>query len=123
MNELVKKTEKTATTKQVAETLGCTVKTVLNNVEKFLPNKVVENGKPVTFTEAEVTVLLEGMKNNKNNQHDLERSLQGISTKLTPALKIKQAMLLMQEGYEEEIYKEEDSTLFVKGRFLETFLL
>ena len=97
MNELVKKTEKTMTTKQVAETLGCTVKTVLNNVEKFLPNKVVENGKPVTFTEAEVTVLLEGMKNNKNNQHDLERSLQGISTKLTPALKIKQAMLLMQE--------------------------
>ena len=107
MNELVKKTEKTATTKQVAETLGCTVKTVLNNVEKFLPNKVVENGKPVTFTEAEVTVLLEGMKNNKNNQHDLERSLQGISTKLTPALKIKQAMLLMQEGYEEEIARLE----------------
>lgn len=107
MNELVKKTEKTMTTKQVAETLGCTVKTVLNNVEKFLPNKVVENGKPVTFTEAEVTVLLEGMKNNKNNQHDLERSLQGISTKLTPALKIKQAMLLMQEGYEEEIARLE----------------
>jgi hypothetical protein len=26
-----------------------------------------------------------------------------LSTKLTPALKIKQAMLLMQEGYEEEI--------------------
>lgn len=107
MNELVKKTEKTMTTKQVAETLGCTVKTVLNNVEKFLPNKVVENGKPVTFTEAEVTVLLEGMKNNKNNQHDLERSLQGISTKLTPALKIKQAMLLMQEWYEEEIARLE----------------
>ena len=107
MNELVKKTEKTMTTKQVAEILGCTVKTVLNNVEKFLPNKVVENGKPVTFTEAEVTVLLEGMKNNKNNQHDLERSLQGISTKLTPALKIKQAMLLMQEGYEEEIARLE----------------
>ena len=26
-----------------------------------------------------------------------------------------------KEGYEEEIYKEEDSTLFVKGRFLERF--
>ena len=91
------------TTKEVAETLGCTVKTVLNNVEKFLPNKVVENGKPVTFTEAEVTVLLEGMKNNTNNQHGLVSGLQGVSTKLTPALKIQQAMLLMQEGYEEEI--------------------
>ena len=95
------------TTKEVAETLGCTVKTILNNVEKFLPNKVIENGKPVTFTEAEVTVLLEGMRTNKNNQHNLERSLQGISTKLTPALKIKQAMLLMQEGYEEEIARLE----------------
>lgn len=95
------------TTKEVAETLGCTVKTVLNNAEKFLPNKVIENGKQVTFTEAEVTVLLEGMRTNKNNQHNLERSLQGISTKLTPALKIKQAMLLMQEGYEEEIARLE----------------
>lgn len=38
--------EKKMTTKEVAESLGCTVKTVMNNAVKCLPNKVFENGKP-----------------------------------------------------------------------------
>lgn len=58
--------EKKMTTKEVAESLGCTVKTVMNNAVKCLPNKVFENGKPTEWTEADVTVLLDYMKEHSN---------------------------------------------------------
>lgn len=58
--------EKKMTTKEVAESLGCTVKTVMNNAVKCLPNKVFENGKPTEWNEAEVTVLLDYMKEHSN---------------------------------------------------------
>lgn len=77
--------EKKMTTKEVAESLSCTVKTVLENAKKCLPNKVFENGKPTEWTEAEVTVLLEHMKENNENQHNLSSSLTAVSTTMTPA--------------------------------------
>lgn len=43
------------------------------------------------------------MKSSQPNQYHLVRSIQGVSTELTPALKIKKAFDLMQEGYEEEM--------------------
>lgn len=91
------------TTKELAEQLNCGVKTIFNIARKCLPNKVIENGKPTFWSKAEVTVLIEQMKTSNPNQYDLVRSVQGVSTELTPALKIKKAMELMQEGYEEEL--------------------
>lgn len=77
--------EKKMTTKEVAESLGCAVNTVHENAKKCLPNKVFENGKPTEWTEAEVTVLLEHMKENNENQHNLSSSLTAVSTTMTPA--------------------------------------
>lgn len=102
MNEIA--TEKTMTTRELAEQLGTRPNVITDNAKKCFPNKKIENGKPTYYTKEEVTVLLEFMKAN-NNRTDLDLSdrLIGSSTDLTPALKIKKAMELMQEGYEEEL--------------------
>lgn len=102
MNEIA--TEKTMTTRELAEQLGTRPNVITENAKKCFPNKKIENGKPTYYTKEEVTVLLEFMKAN-NNRTDLDLSdrLIGSSTDLTPALKIKKAMELMQEGYEEEL--------------------
>ena len=98
---------KIMTTKEVAETLGTAPKTVTENGKKLFPNKEVQRGKTVDWTDEEVTVLIDYMQkhpsNNAGNELILSTYKSNLSTKLTPALKIKQAMLLMQEGYEEEI--------------------
>lgn len=101
MNEVTN--EKLMTTKEIAEQLGTRPNVITENAKKCLPDKVIENGKTTYWTQAEVTVLLECMKSNNANQHDLSRSLIGISTELTPALKLKKALELAQEAYEEEL--------------------
>lgn len=94
-------------TKQLAEKLGTDKKVILANAKKYLPNKVFQHGKTAYWNEAEVTILIEGMKKNTSNQYRSKGSVTAavtdISTSLTPALKIKKAMELMQEGYEEEM--------------------
>ena len=95
------------TTKEVAQVLGTTPNVVTENGKKLFPNKKVQRGKAVDWTEDEVTVLIDHMRKNPSNNagNELISSTyrSGLSTSLTPALKIQQAMLLMQEGYEEEI--------------------
>ena len=97
--------EKLMTTKEIAEQLGTSPKVILENARKCLPNKEFENGKPTYWTQAEVTVLLDCLKNNpKTNSSDLYFESKGsISTELTPALKLKKALELAQEAYEEEL--------------------
>lgn len=63
MNELT--TEKTMTTKEVAEALGTRPNVITENAKKCLPNKVIENGKATYWTKAEVTFLLEYIKSHK----------------------------------------------------------
>lgn len=99
------------TTKEVSETLGTTPNVITENGKKLFPNKEVQRGKAVDWTDEEVTVLIDHMQknpsNNAGNQLISSTYKSELSTKLTPALKIKQAMLLMQEGYEEEIARLE----------------
>lgn len=102
MDELAAK--RMYTTKEVAEQLGTRANVITENAKKCLPNKRIENGKPTFWNEEEITVLLEFMKTNNNRTDlDLSNRLIGTSTDLTPALKIKKAFELMQEGYEEEL--------------------
>lgn len=93
------------TTKQFAEILGTSPKVVIENARKCLPSKKIENGKRTYWSKAEVTVVLDWMKNHDgNHSSDLYfRSKGALTTELTPALKIKKAMELMREGYEEEL--------------------
>lgn len=102
MNELT--TEKTMTTKEVAEALGTRPNVITENAKKCLPNKMIENGKTTYWTQAEVTVLLDCMKSHKVGAGvNLSNDLIGTSTELTPALKLKKALELAQEAYEEEL--------------------
>ena len=106
--------EKKMTTKEVAESLGCTVKTVLENAKKCLPNKVFENGKPTEWTEAEITILIEQMKSSRPNQNSFTAAVKAVSTTMTPALKLKKAMELAEEAYQEELARikaEKDAAL------------
>ena len=91
------------TTRQVAEQLGTSPKVVLENARKCLCGKIIQNGKPTYWTPEEVTIIIERMKQSKPNQNGFTASVKGVSTELTPALKIKKALELMQEGYEEEM--------------------
>ena len=99
------------TTKEVAETLGTVPKIITENGKKLFPNKEVQQGKAVDWTDEEVTVLIDYMQKHPSNNAGKELILStyksNLSTKLTPALKIKQAMLLMKEGYDEEIARLE----------------
>lgn len=103
MNEL--STEKTITTKELAEQLGTTRDVVIANARKCLPDKIFEQGKNTYWNKAEVTVLLDYMKTHTSNNRSVEfnSTVENLSTDLTPALKIKKALELMQEGYEEEL--------------------
>lgn len=93
------------TTKEVAEVLKTTKDVVLANAKKCLPNKVIEPYKATFWNQAEITVLIDYMKQHTSNNRSVElnSTLSEIKTELTPALKIKKAFDLMQEGYEEEL--------------------
>lgn len=99
------KVEQSITTKELAEQLNTTKDVVLSNARKCLPDKTIEHGKPTFWTKAEVTVILDYMKNHTSNNRSVElnSTVENSSTDLTPALKIKKAMELMREGYEEEL--------------------
>lgn len=96
--------EEKFTTRQLAEQLNMDVKTVRENGKKCFPDKVFENGKTTYWTKPEAAALIEYMKEH-NNRTDLTCTtvVQATTTELTPALKIKKAMELMMEGYEEEL--------------------
>ena len=102
MNELQIKTNNNVpvianekiTTKELAKQLNTSPKVILENAKKCLPNKKIENGKATFWNKAEVTVLIDCLKNNSSNHaSDLYFESKGaISTELTPSLKIKKAM-------------------------------
>jgi prophage antirepressor-like protein/phage antirepressor YoqD-like protein len=97
INEVISTTE-------FAKQLKTTNDVILSNARKCLPDKTIENGKTTYWDKKEVTLIIDYMQKN-NNRTDLTTfdTVSKVSTELTPALKIKQAMLLMQEGYEEEL--------------------
>ena len=105
MNELT--TEKTMTTKEVAEALGTRPNVITENAKKCLPNKMIENGKTTYWTQAEVTVLLDCMKSHKVGAGvNLSNDLIGTSTELTPALKLKKALELAQEALKDHFAQD-----------------
>lgn len=90
MNEV---TTKTMTTKEVAAVLGITPKAVREVAKRCIPMKVFENGKQTYWTEAEVTVLIESMKNNSYTvAQTKESNLYRCRTGLTTVFKTEKAM-------------------------------
>lgn len=95
--------ETLVSTKELAEQLHCATKTILNLARKCLPEKKIENGKPTFWNEKEATILLEEMKSSNTNQYNLARSVQGVSTSLTPSLRMIQAMEMFKAAADEEL--------------------
>ena len=63
-------TEKTMTTREVADALGTSVKVIIENARKCLPNKKIENGKATYWTEPECSAIkLQMKKNETGNQN------------------------------------------------------
>lgn len=106
-NELTNKklNEKFMTTKELAEQLKTTKDVILANGKKCFPNKVIEHGKPTFWSNVEITVILDYMKTHFSNNRSVElnSTVKNTSTELTPALRIRKAMLEMQSAYEDEL--------------------
>lgn len=102
MNDLTQ--ERFFTTAEIAEQLGTSPKVILENAKKCLPNKKIRNGAPTYWDKAEVTILIDYVKGNSHRNDTTFTNLVKVTeTDLSPALKIKKALELMQEGYEEEL--------------------
>ena len=86
MNELTNYGNRRMTTAEVCVALGCDRTTLMRNWHDIescagaAQVKKIENGKATFWTETEVTLLLEKMKGNANNQHTLQENLEGVET-------------------------------------------
>lgn len=103
MTDIIKTDNILLSTTELAKILNCNNNTVTENAKSIFPNKVFINGKTTYYTEEEATMIIDKIQHNNNNQNNLSSSSIGIKTALTPALRIKQAMEMMQEAYEEEL--------------------
>ena len=90
-------------TSELAESLGCTGRTILNAARRCLPEKAVLNGRVSEWTQEEAALILEEIKLHRPNGSHLESNVQGYSSPLTPAIKMKRAFDLANEAYEEEL--------------------
>jgi|GEM_PF-6039854 len=112
--------DKRMTTNEVCRALGCDRTTLMRNwreIETYAGAtqvKKIENGKSTYWTEAELTLLLEKMKGNANNQHDLVSRSQGTETSQSRVFRLQVLQKQMQDIYEAEI-----ADLRTKNRLLE----
>lgn len=124
-------------TKQIAEQLTVSTKTIRENAKKCLPNKKIENGKPTYWNKAEVTILLDYLKKHPgNNRKDLylegTGAISSTSTELTPSLRMIQAMEMFKAAADEELarlkaenvrlnnYKFDTEKKLANGELIET---
>ena len=108
MSELALSGDKRMATDEVCHILKCDRTTLMRNWREIetcagaTQVKVIENGKPTYWTEAEVTLLLEKIKGNANNQHKLQSQIVGVETSQSRALRIE----LLHKQIEAELEAE-----------------
>lgn len=106
MKTLIVTSEKMMNVRAIAEAMGVSKDTVKNCIRRLFPQKM-QHGKETLLNEAEVTLLLEEIKNNKSvmshSTDEVTSSVANATTELTPALMIKQAMELAEKGYQLEL--------------------
>ena len=106
MQIAIYKKEKVMTVAEVAKAMGVSKDTIKNCIRRLFPQKM-QHGKKTLLNEAEVTLLLEEIKNNKSvmshSTDEVTSSVANATTELTPALMIKQAMELAEKGYQLEL--------------------
>jgi hypothetical protein len=85
MDRIAVEGDRRMTLRQVAVATGAAYRTVAEYARKA---GWTSNGKRTLLDERQVTLILEAMKKSNSNQHDLARSLQGIDTSKSRALRI-----------------------------------
>lgn len=98
--------KKTFSIKEASEQIGVSYDVLKNATKRCYP-AAIKNGKRTELTPGMLTVIIEDIKNNKTSMErqsfEVTSKVSKVTTSLTPALKIKQAMEMMQEAYEEEL--------------------
>jgi DNA-binding transcriptional MerR regulator len=90
------------TVKEIAELLGCTVRTVRNHIQRCFPG-LMRHSKKTHLTEAQVTVILESMKKGFANPHNYigNTTVPNVETSMTDEFRL--ALLYKQDA---ELMKE-----------------
>jgi hypothetical protein len=97
MRDLANLDKKLMTTRELADALGCPVKTILNNANRAIPNKVIENGKPTLWNESEVTVIRKSLEKHHNKSLESTFKVENSATELENDLIIARAMAILNE--------------------------
>ena len=82
------------TTQQIADQLNTEAKYVIEYAKQVLPNKEIVNGIPTTFTEEEVTLILEYAKTHvgNNRSEEMKLAVANTETSLSPNLRVRAAI-------------------------------
>lgn len=82
------------TTQQIAEQLNTEAKYVIEYAKQVLPNKEIVNGVPTTFTEEEVTLILEYAKTHvgNNRSEEMKLAVANTETSLSSNLRVRAAI-------------------------------
>lgn len=82
------------TTQQIADQLNTEAKYVIEYAKQVLPNKEIVNGIPTTFTEEEVTLILEYAKTHvgNNRSEEMKLAVANTETSLSSNLRVRAAI-------------------------------
>jgi hypothetical protein len=126
MNELVQ--GKRMTVREVAEQFGCSAETVKGHIRDLFPG-LMQNGVTTYLTPPQVTIILERIQKTTSEHRgaesvNLQRSVIGIETALTPALKLEMLYRQIDEIKTAEIdrLRSDNTRLQIKADEHETYL-
>jgi hypothetical protein len=92
MKDIAVRNDKRMTVREVAKQLRCNPETIKGHIRELFPG-LMQNGKATFLDEKQVTIILESIKKSTAEHRGLEsinlqRSVAGTETALTPALKL-----------------------------------
>lgn len=92
--EVTASQQKTVSTKELENLLNTTHDVLLDIVRRVLPNKEIVNGIPTTFTEEEVTLILEYAKTHvgNNRSEEMKLAVANTETSLSSNLRVRAAI-------------------------------
>jgi hypothetical protein len=104
MDDLTNYGDQGITVQEAADQIGCSPETVKQHIRKLWP-ELMQNGKATYLAPAQVTVILEKMKQpvSSGAAANLQFQIAGIETSLTPVLQLKMLQEQMNRIYDAEL--------------------
>jgi hypothetical protein len=111
------------TTAQVAEQLGLKPANVRAMTRKHLPNKKMSQGVAITFNEAEVTILLEGIKRDEYHKNQAtypeSEAMDSLKTILTDKYKVAEMISNLGVNDDEDALKQMQKYIRLRQKQIE----